>query len=58
MRSHSAAALLHESGTLTGELTFIFPTEIAVSFLRPDLALEGLPVVRRLPGPLRFARRD
>jgi hypothetical protein len=51
---HDAARLLRESGVLQGELLFSGPTEVCAQFLNWAAALEGLPVVRRLPGPLRL----
>jgi hypothetical protein len=51
---HEAAALLRETGVFQGELLFAGPTSICVQFRNWPAALDGLPAVRRLPGPLRL----
>jgi hypothetical protein len=51
---HSAAQLLRESGQFQSQLMFACPTAIGVMFLGWEAALDGLPAVRKLPGPLRL----
>lgn len=51
---HDAAQLLRETGTFGAQLNFSCPTAIGVRFLNWLPAVDGLPELQRLPGPLRL----
>lgn len=51
---HNAAQLLRETGVFQGELLFSGPVSVCTQFRNWTAAVEGLPQVQRLPGPLRL----